>query len=54
MGMPSYLNAEEKQYLERVSQPKYEVEAVEIESRYVTESELNPHEVQIIILKILN
>ena len=54
MGKPPYLKAEEKQYLERVSQPKYEVETVEIESRYITESVLKPHEVQIIILKILN
>ena len=54
MGRPPYLNAEERTYLERVSQPLYQVETVRIFGDYALESTLNAHEVQIITIRYAN
>lgn len=54
MGMPLYLSAEERTYIERVSQPFYQVETVRVTEELSIECTLNAHEVQIITLNIIN
>lgn len=53
MGMPPYLSAEERTYIERASQPFYQVETVHADEELSLECILNAHEVQIIILNIM-
>ena len=54
MGMPLYLSAEERTYIERVSQPFYQIETVRVTEELLIECTLNAHEVQIITLNIIN
>lgn len=51
IGEPRYLRPSETDYLTTASQPQYHVEVRELQSRYLLERTLEPHEVQVILLK---
>ena len=51
IGAPKYLRQNEVNYLQNASQPKYYIRTQEIGERYLLESTLQPHEIQLIQLK---
>lgn len=51
IGAPKYLRQNEVNYLQNASQPRYHIQTQEIGERYLLESALEPHEIQLILLK---
>lgn len=51
IGAPKYLRQNEIKYLKNASQPKYHIQTQEIGERYLLESTLEPHEIQLIQLR---